>query len=428
MSRSLIVDLADCSEFRQTLAARPPRIVHGAALLLMSLIVAAVAWSALVKANLVVRATGRVRPVDVPTRIFTSTGSDLEGRVVEAPFEEGDIVHQGVVLVRLDTARINNQIAKLERTMEATEEELAKLTGLRTLLSQQLHSAKEKSQAELAQAQAALSLATRRRISEIGKSQADVQAAADHLRRIMQLRDSKAITEEELVKAQTDYRKAREQLVQADFPVDQSPVMIARPALDLVNRDFAVRSAELETRVAAKKGEVEAARKELANLNIQRDEAVLRAPIDGVIVAGHVNPGDVLQPGKPVFEIARQQGYLFEATIPNQDVGNLRVGMPVRIKFDAYDFQKYGVLEGTVVYLSPDSKLAEKAEDTETARTVRTPGAFIVRIDLKGDQVGRGELRGHIKLGLGGTAEIVTGHESVLAILVKRIRQTISLG
>ena len=33
-----------------------------------------------------------------------------------------------------------------------------------------------------------------------------------------------------------------------------------------------------------------------------------------------------------------------------------------------------------------------------------------------------------VKLGLGGTAEIVTGQESVLSILLNRIRQTISLG
>jgi hypothetical protein len=42
--------------------------------------------------------------------------------------------------------------------------------------------------------------------------------------------------------------------------------------------------------------------------------------------------------------------------------------------------------------------------------------------------VGRGDLRGFVKLGLGGTAEIVTGSESVLSILIKRIRQSISLG
>ena len=43
-------------------------------------------------------------------------------------------------------------------------------------------------------------------------------------------------------------------------------------------------------------------------------------------------------------------------------------------------------------------------------------------------QVVRLEHRGHIKLGMTGVAEIVTDHESILSLLVRSIRQSISLG
>lgn len=62
MRNATIRDLADCTEFRQTLQARPPRVVHGAAILMSALLAAALAWSAVTKADLVVRAEGRVRP------------------------------------------------------------------------------------------------------------------------------------------------------------------------------------------------------------------------------------------------------------------------------------------------------------------------------------------------------------------------------
>jgi HlyD family secretion protein len=133
-----------------------------------------------------------------------------------------------------------------------------------------------------------------------------------------------------------------------------------------------------------------------------------------------------------VLEIAPRHGLRFEAVIPGKDVGNLRVGMPVHIKFDAYDYQKYGVLDGTVTYLSPDSKLASAADESSDAKlrnnAAGAPAAYIVRIELAGEEVGRGDLHAHLKLGLGGTAEIVTGRESLLTILVRRIRQSISLG
>ena len=102
--------------------------------------------------------------------------------------------------------------------------------------------------------------------------------------------------------------------------------------------------------------------------------------------------------------------------------------MPVRIRFDAYDYQQYGALDGTVTYLSPDSQQIEPGEQGDEARAAgATPVAFVVRIEMSGAEIGRGELRGPVKLGLGGTAEIITETESLLNILIKRIRKTISL-
>ena len=96
----------------------------------------------------------------------------------------------------------------------------------------------------------------------------------------------------------------------------------------------------------------------------------------------------------------------------------LRVGMPARIKLDAYDYQKYGTLSGTVCFVAPDS---EVPEGQRTAH-------YVVRIEVDGEQIGRGDLRGQVKLGMAGQAEIVTDQESVLLLLVRKIRQTISLG
>jgi hypothetical protein len=42
--------------------------------------------------------------------------------------------------------------------------------------------------------------------------------------------------------------------------------------------------------------------------------------------------------------------------------------------------------------------------------------------------VGRGELRGLVRLGMTGQTEIITGRESLLSLLFRQIRQTISLG
>ena len=113
--------------------------------------------------------------------------------------------------------------------------------------------------------------------------------------------------------------------------------------------------------------------------------------------------GDLLSSGQPVVEIAEQKGFLFEVSVPSEEVGHLQVGMSARIKLDAFDYQKYGTLEGTVRFISPDSGVAEGQ---------RAP-SYLVRIELAGEEVGRGDFHGRVKLGMAGQAEIVTGQEAL---------------
>ncbi len=420
-------NLAECTQFRQALAARPPRLVHGAALLMTALLATALAWAALTQARLVVLAQGRVRSAEIPRRVFAPSGFDAEARVVESPFDEGDPVRQGDVLVRLDTTQLDNRIAKLTLTIEAGRRELEKLSAQARLLVSQQSAARQKAESELKHAVDSLELARARRESEIRRGQAELAAAEFRWQCCRKLSDTRVATQHELVDAEAKLAQARETLAQAELPLDGSAVDVARDALNLISHDFAVRTAELEAHLAAKQGEVDAAGKDLANLNCQRQAAVLRSPIDGVVVAGRIRVGDVLEPGKPALEVAREECRTFEAVVSGEDVGLVRLGMPVRIRFDAYDYQKYGVLQGHVSYIAPDSQATPPAAGGQGEGRPVPRLAFLVRVELHAGQVGRGEVEGPVKLGLGGTAEIITDSESLLAIFLKRLRQTISL-
>lgn len=421
MQRIKIVELSDCSQFRQTLTARPPAIVHGTILLVIGLLIGGLVWSAFTKANLVVRASGRVRPLEKSTQLFAAFEPPLDGRVTASLIDEGATVRCGDVLLQLDTRELDNRFAQLQRTARTTEEELDRLRTLATLLSEQFDTAIGKAQAELVQAETEFTRNSLQRESEVRHAQAELDAARDHSQRCEKIAAARALPQSQVIEAQTRLRLADERLVQAQLPLSRDQVSIHRRALELVERDFAVRRAELDTRIVNKEGELEAAKRELANLQIQQSKARLVAPTDAIVVSGRVQPGDVVASGKPIAELAPQRGFRFEAIVPSSDVGLLQVGMPVQIKFDAYDYQKYGILAGTVQYISPDSKWSESSDRPRGA-------AYLVRIELHADEVVRGHLCGKVKLGLGGTAEIVTGRESILAILVKRIRSAISLG
>ena len=418
----LMWDLADCTEFRQTLQARPPRIVHGTLMLLATLLATALVWSAVTQADLVVRAPGRVRPVTSPLKVINDGwevfNASVGGRVMEVNFHEGQEVHQGDVLIRLDTERLNNEIAKRQRTIQAGEEELERLDRLEELLARQYAVVKAKAEAELAQAREEVAQVKKRQATDVRLAELERENAGDEETQLQKLVERRFVARNDLRKATVRVREAEEQLKKAQLPVDERKVEIFRQGLALAEKDYVVKQKEQEMQKGLKQGEVEAARIELANLELARKQGVIRAPMDGIVTTGDVKVGDTLERGKPVVEIAEQKGFRFEAAVPSEEVGHLQVGMPARIKLDAYDYQRYGTVAGTVVFISPDSGVPEGQQAT----------LYLVRIELEGEELGRGDLHGQVKLGMAGQAEVVTGQESLLELFVKQIRQTISLG
>jgi multidrug resistance efflux pump len=423
MRNDLMQDLADATEFRLTLQARPPRIVHGTLLLLATLLGAALLWSAATQADLVVRAAGRVRPVTSPMRVINGGSGEVfsasvGGRVVSVHFREGEEVHQGDVLIRLDTERLDNEIAKRRRALQTGEDELAELHHLETLLAQQFASTRAKSEAELMQARDEIQQAQDRQAADRRLAELEFKNAEYEEGQSRELAKRGLVSLDTLHKTTARLHEAKEKLDKARLPVEEGRLAVLQRALDLAEREYAMRRQELQTKQGIKQGEVQAIRIELANLELERQQAILRAPIDGIVTTGDVKVGDLLERRKPVVEIAAQQGFRFEAAVPSEEVGHLRVGMPARIKLDAYDYQRYGAVAGTVAFVAPDSGMPAGQHAV----------TYLVKIQLEGEELGRGEFRGHVKLGMAGQAEIVTGQERLLTLLVKKIRQTISLG
>jgi HlyD family secretion protein len=413
----LIRDLKDCNQFRQTIQSRPPRLVHGVVLLLAALLAAAVAWAALTRANLVVRAAGRVRPVTAPMKVFVARAENLGGKVAEVHFTQGQDVRAGALLLRLDTERLQNEIAKKRRAIRAGEEELEKGASLGQLQKRQAAASIAKLEAEVAEAQEEIRNSKDRLRAERELAEGELRDAIreeDTLRRLAGIR---AVAETEVQKAVARHREVQQKLRKLQVPVEEGKVTVLRKALALAVQDDSIRSQELKIKRSLKQAEVEAARIELANLELDLQQAELRAPLSGVVTSLDVKVGDVLEPGRAVVEIAEQRGFRFELYLSSEAIADVSRGMPVRIKLEAFDYQKYGTVGGEVEFISPDSTLIEG----------RPGAAYLVRVKVDGESVGHGELTGQVKLGMAGQAEIVTGEESLLRLLLKKIRQSISL-
>lgn len=85
---------------------------------------------------------------------------------------------------------------------------------------------------------------------------------------------------------------------------------------------------------------------------------------DGVVKSLEVDKeGAVVTATQVVAQMIPDSGAMIvEAEVYNSDIGYVEIGQDVDIKVDTYDYQKYGKLNGTVAYISPDAAENEQMQ------------------------------------------------------------------
>lgn len=136
------------------------------------------------------------------------------------------------------------------------------------------------------------------------------------------------------------------------------------------------------------------------------------------------NPGAVVQPGTVLLNLVPKNELLYaEVAIRNEDVGFVAPGQRVKVKLQAYPFQKYGMLAGTVDVVGADSS----ANDPQKATAMgQNPQSYKARVLLASQELRapNGEV---LKLapGMVVQAEIHQGRRTVLEYLLSPVQKVV---
>ena len=97
-------------------------------------------------------------------------------------------------------------------------------------------------------------------------------------------------------------------------------------------------------------------------VQLEKQKQILKSPIDGYVNKILIHTiGGVVTPAEKIMTIVPKDASMqIKAKVMNQDAGFIESGMPVSIKVDTYNFQKYGILNGEVTIVSPNSIEDEK--------------------------------------------------------------------
>jgi adhesin transport system membrane fusion protein len=146
------------------------------------------------------------------------------------------------------------------------------------------------------------------------------------------------------------------------------------------------------------------------------DHSVLNTPVAGIVKVLRVSTvGGVLRAGDEIMHISpTQSGQVVEAKINPSDRGEISLGMPVNLKFDAFDYSVYGMLNGTLSYISSDTLTEQGSAGTaQTYYRVQVkllPGTKLLSPD-------------DLKPGMTATLDIRTRARTVLHYLTKPVQK-----
>ena len=143
----------------------------------------------------------------------------------------------------------------------------------------------------------------------------------------------------------------------------KSAVTTAQSSYDIARRDLA-RNQTLEkagaiaerqveqsqNQVLAAQAQLSNARAQLASVEKQLDKASVQAPFAGVVSARSVSAGDVVQPGSALFTVVDPGSMQLEASVPADQLAQVRVGMPVDFKVTGYPNRSFS---GRITRVNP---------------------------------------------------------------------------
>jgi hemolysin D len=393
----------------------------------MAFVLIALCWSVLGQVDIVAVANGRIV---VGER--TKTIQPLETSVVTAILvKDGDHVEAGQVLVELDATGATADHANVSEQLRAAQGEMARTEHLLAALSSgrspsRIEDAHESSllQAEwldIAARVAQLDAESEHRKAELATLQ-EVRAKLEATLPLTRQReaDFKSLTEQGFVAGHAGQDRTRERIEQErDLAAQRARIREAESAAIESARSKAAYLAEtrrsLTDRLAAATLKAAQLQQESAKAIHREGLTRLTAPVAGTVQQRAVNGvGAVVTEAQPLMVIVPADAEVIaEVIVDNKDIGFVREGQHAEVKFETFNFTRYGTVPATVQWVSADAVQDEKRGAVFTA-TLRLHSD---RLDVDGKAI-------RLAPGMNVSAEVKTGKRRVIDYLMSPIQQT----
>lgn len=319
---------------------------------LMALIIFATIWLTFGKADVVVSARGKVIP-DGETKIIQPLDTGVIKRIL---VKEGDFVKKGQTLMEIDPSTTEPQLESLKANLEYVNLERKRLSATANGHSLKVNDSDvESTQKGLYQSSLAdLRSQLQAKNMEIRGINEEISSNQHQL--ALNLAKEKRMVSVEDIIAKNDLEKVRSENIEYRSKIAElrHQKAKAREEADYIRSDFKTKNFNELADRDKKATEMSANIKEIEFKN--RKQTIV-SPVDGYVntLLIHTVGGVVTPAQKLVSVVPLTAPLVVKATVMSKDIGFIKEGMPVLIKIDTFDFQKYGMINGVVKKIAKDS-------------------------------------------------------------------------
>nr|WP_301337968.1 HlyD family efflux transporter periplasmic adaptor subunit [Vibrio coralliilyticus] len=256
-----------------------------------------------------------------------------------------------------------------------------------------------------------ITLLNERRNKEVEKSQHQREVIEDDLARLSEeasiLKVVVDLSEQELSLAQSlvdkqqvlvnkqfissiELQKQRLELITLEAKVQTQRLSLQRLVREKAKLEESKDALQLELDIALQ--EIDRQLQQITQNKIeyfyQTDTQVV-SPIDGVVASIFVKEGHSVNKGQPLLVVIPEgeDPVVVELYAPSRSIGFIQEGQDVRLRFDAFPYEKFGVQQGVIASISKSAVSAEMLPNSpliqsQLSRTLGGVGLYQVRVKL----------------------------------------------
>jgi HlyD family secretion protein len=248
-------------------------------------------------------------------------------RITEITVQEGDRVQKGQCIARLDTDRLEPQVAKAEAELAAQKQ-----------VVQRLRSGSRPEEIEQARA-------------NLRSAQADAANAERQYQRFQQL-----------------YKESSGGAVSSQDVENSSATLeiaVARVEMNKAELELAIAGPRKEE-IAEAEARLRAGEAEVALLRQELKDSQLVSPVNGVVRSRIMEPGEMASPQRAVVQLAIVDPKWVRAYVSEPDLGKVRPGGKATVTVDSFPERTFS---GWIGFISPVAEFTPKPVQTEELRT-----------------------------------------------------------